>query len=72
MTCNFDGAATNNSLPALVNAGSTILAQYNALNFTLTSIDKILVTDHSFTPRPSPPGHLFRKSWGMFFVFLTD
>lgn len=42
MTCNFDGAATNNSLYASVAAGSTILAQYNALKFTTTTVDKVL------------------------------
>jgi len=49
MTCNFDGAETNNSLHATVTAGSTIVAQYNALNFTLTRVDKIIVNSRSFS-----------------------
>jgi lytic cellulose monooxygenase (C1-hydroxylating) len=43
MTCNFDGAPTNSSLHVTLPAGSTIVAQYNALNFTLTPVDKTLV-----------------------------
>jgi hypothetical protein len=50
MTCNFDGAATNNSLHASVMAGSTIVAQYNALNFTLTTVDKTIVNNLSLFP----------------------
>jgi cellulase len=49
MTCNFDGAETNNSLHASVVAGSTITAQYNAQNFTLTTVDKTLWY-HQFGP----------------------
>ncbi|RDL38395.1 Uncharacterized protein BP5553_02735 [Venustampulla echinocandica] len=42
MTCNFDGVATTNSLHAPVAAGSTIIVQYNALQFTLTTVDKTI------------------------------
>lgn len=42
MTCNFDGAATNNSLHAIVSAGDTIVTQYNALQFNLTAVDKTI------------------------------
>ncbi|KAF8859955.1 hypothetical protein BDZ45DRAFT_339904 [Acephala macrosclerotiorum] len=49
MTCNFDGAATNNSLHAPVEAGSTINARCSALRFTLTTVDKTLFY-HQYGP----------------------
>ena len=56
MTCNFDGAETNNSMHASVMAGSTIVAQYNALNFTLTTVDKTIVNDLLLYYLPFPSG----------------
>jgi lytic cellulose monooxygenase (C1-hydroxylating) len=43
MTCNFDGSATKDSLHGTATAGSMITAQFNALNFTLTTVGETIV-----------------------------
>ncbi|KAH8786976.1 hypothetical protein BGZ57DRAFT_756150, partial [Hyaloscypha finlandica] len=42
MTFNFDGSATKDSLHGTTTAGSMITAQFNALNFTLTTVGKTI------------------------------
>jgi hypothetical protein len=43
ITCNFDGAEINNAFHATVKAGDTIVASYNAAEFTLAEVDKAIV-----------------------------
>jgi hypothetical protein len=43
MACNLDGSATKDSLHGTMTAGSMITAQFNVLNFTLTTVGKTIV-----------------------------